>query len=254
MRALLIVIAILAALPARAADIAIALTDDFIRVDTGFAGARLVLFGAVTGIDDPENTVDIISVVRGPETRFDIRRLEKRNLIWMPGEARAIDGAPGLYLTSATKNITDIAPLPDQAAHHLGADHLDIQASPATQTPDQITDTSENELFKNAFLNEVEDLGLYRNIVGGVDFKKSGLFTINVNLPATTPVGDYAVSVYLYRNGELLGEDTAQLAVNKVGAERRIYELAHNRPVSYGVFCVILSLFAGWAASLAFRK
>jgi len=254
MRTLLIVITLLAALPARAADIAIALTDDFVRVDTSFAGARLVLFGAVTGIDDPENTVDIISVVRGPETRFDIRRLEKRNLIWMPGEARAVDGAPGLYLTSATKSITDIAPLPDQAAHHLGADHLDIQAARATQTPEQIADTSENEVFKNAFLNEVEDLGLYRNIVGGVDFKKSGLFTINVNLPATTPVGDYAVSVYLYRNGELLGQDTAQLAVNKVGAERQIYELAHNRPVSYGVFCVIVSLFSGWAASLAFRK
>lgn len=252
MRALLIALALLAAPPARAADIAIALTDDFIRVDTSFSGARLVLFGAVTGIDSPESAVDIVSVVRGPDMQFDVRRLEKRNLIWMPGETHVIESAPGLYLTTATKRIMDIAPLPDQAAYDLGADFLDIKAPAATDK--SIEDNEHAELFKNAFLNEVEDLGLYRNIVGGVDFKKGGLFTINVNLPATTPVGDYAVSVYLYRNGELLGQDTAQLAVNKVGVERRIYELAHNRPVSYGVFCVVLSLFAGWVAAFAFRK
>ncbi|MHA7871099.1 MAG: TIGR02186 family protein [Hyphococcus sp.] len=263
MKHVLAALGFLFAAPASAADIAIALTDDFIRVDTGFAGARLVLFGAVSGLDNPGENVDIISVVRGPDTRYEIRQLEKRNLIWMPGRSHVIEGAPGLYLTTATKPVADIAPLPDQAAYGLGADYLDIAAlnevinaagEQAGGPESARMDAAEKTLFEKAFLNEIEDQGLYRDVVGGVEFKKGGLFTIDVNLPANTPVGDYEISVFLYRNGVLLGRDSAMLAVNKVGVERRIYELAHGRPVSYGVACVALSLLAGWLAGLAFRK
>jgi len=242
--------------PAQAADIAIALTDDRVEVDTGFAGARLTLFGAVSGVDAPAagsvaEGIDIISVIRGPATEFEIRQYEKKNLIWTPGKARAIKDAPGLYLTNATRPITDIAPLPDQAAYHLGADFLDVAATSA----DQETQGGEHsEIFANAFLTEIEDAGLYHDRVGGIEFKKGALFAINVDLPANTPVGDYTVGVFLYQDGVLLGRDSAELVVNKVGIERRIYDLAHDQPVSYGIFCVALSLFAGWIAALAFRK
>lgn len=248
---LIIALIAAAAIPAKAADIAIALTDDFIRVDTGFAGARLTLFGAVTGVENPAESVDIVSVIRGPDADFDIRRIERRHLIWMPGDVHRIENAPGLYLTNATKPITDIAPLPDQAAYHLGADFLDVTARRATETD---ADADHDRLFADAFLTEAEDTGLYQDRVGGVAFKKGALFTINADLPPDTPVGEYAVSVFLFRNGELLSRDSARLAVNKVGIERRIYEIAYKRPVSYGVFCVVLSLLAGWLASLAFRK
>ena len=259
--ALALLIAALAA-PALAddpAEIAIALTDEQVEVDTGFAGARLTLFGAVTGVDNPAETVDIVSVVRGPDARFRIRRLERRNLIWTPGAPHLVEAAPGLYITTATRPVTDIAPLPDQAAYRLGADHLDIAvtAGAATQTANG-GDAAEAEngplLYRNAFLTEIEDKGLYRDIVGGVEFKKGGLFTIDVDLPATTPVGEYAVAVYLYRDGVLLGQDATRLSVDKVGIERQIYDLAHDQPVTYGVLCVAMSLFAGWIASVAFRK
>lgn len=254
MRTLIAIFSMFFATPAISANIAIALTDDLVRVDTGFDGARLVLFGAVTGIDNPETLIDIVSVVRGPDAPFSVRHVEKRNLIWMPGEAQRIERAPGLYVTTSTKRLTDIAPLPDQAAYRLGADFLDIKTVPLIEPETTLYANDHATIFKNAFLSEFEDRGLYKETVGGVEFKKSGLFIINVDLPATTPVGDYDVFVYLYRNGELLAGDTAQLAVNKVGMERRIYELAHNRPVSYGVFCVIISLLAGWFAAFAFRK
>ena len=77
---------------------------------------------------------------------------------------------------------------------------------------------------------------------------------MHIALPPTTPVGDYRVDVYLFRDGELLSRDSAQLAVNKVGLERRIYELAQTRPIAYGITCVAVSLIAGWLAAAAFRK
>ncbi len=242
---------------AQAAEIAIALTNDHVEVDTGFSGARLTLFGAISGIEAPETGagVDIISVIRGPATQFEIRQLQKSGPIWMPGNTHAIKDAPGLYLTNANRPITDIAPLPDQAAYHLGTDFLKIDATQDhREAPDEAQTSAQAELFAKAFVTEVEDAGLYRDRIGGVEFKKGSLFAINVDLPANTPVGDYSVAVYLYQDGVLLGRDEADLVVNKVGIERRIFDLAHNQPVTYGILCVAISLFAGWIAALAFRK
>ncbi len=242
---------------AQAADIAIALTNDHVEVDTGFSGARLTLFGAVSGVEAPHAGagVDIISVIRGPATQFQIRRLQKTGPIWMPGAMHAIKGAPALYLTNANRQITDIAPLPDQAAYHLGADFLKIHTvRGAGETPEEMQDGAHNEVFAKAFVTEARDAGLYRDRIGGVEFKKGALFTITVELPANTPVGEYSVAVYLYQGGMLLGRDEAELVVNKVGIERRIFDLAHDQPVTYGILCVVISLFAGWIAALAFRK
>lgn len=246
-------VSVFACAQAEAADIDIAFTDDRVEVDTGFSGARLTLFGAVTGVDDPANTIDIISVIRGPDARFEIRRMEKSRLIWAPGKARVIDNAPGLYHTYATRDIDDIALLPTQSAYRLEADYLNINVS-EDGASEIVGDDASPSLFRHAFLSEAEKRGIYRAHKGGVEFKKGALFTIAVNLPADTPVGEYAVSVFLFQDGEVLDSDVTTLAVNKVGAERRIYEFAHNRPVSYGLFCVFVSLMAGWMASLAFRK
>ncbi len=247
MRLLLLALALFAT-KAAAAEVEIALTEERVEVDAGFAGARLTLFGAVTGIEDPAS-IDMISVIRGPETRFKVRQVEKNNLIWTPGPPHAVGPAPGLYLTYSTRPVDDIAPLPLQADYHLDADYLDIAIQDHLNAPPK-----NPGLFRSAFLSEAEAAGLYGARTKGVSFKKNALFTIDARLPANTPVGDYEVAVYLFRNGEMIGADTASLAVNRVGVERRIYDFAHLRPVSYGIFCVALSLLAGWVASLAFRK
>ncbi|WDI30310.1 TIGR02186 family protein [Hyphococcus flavus] len=239
--------------PSNAADIEVAFTDDRVEVDTGFSGARMTLFGAVTGIENHAEAIDIVSVIRGPDARFEIRRMEKSNLIWTPGDAQVVTGAPGLYHTYATRDVNDIAPLPVQAANRLNPAFLDVLLTPKQSPENNIGQEISNE-FRDAFFEEAAALDLYRARTSGIQFKKGALFTVNVDLPANTPVGDYAVSIFLFQDGEILASDIATLAVNKVGAERRIYEFAHNRPVSYGLFCVFLSLLAGWAASLAFRK
>lgn len=247
--AFLLILALIAA-RASAAEIAVAFTDDTVDVDAGFAGARVTLFGAVAGIDDPQGAVDLIAVIRGPAASFHVRRLQRRNLIWMPGDVHAIKSAPGLYLTAATRPIADIAPLPDQAAFRLGAHFLDFEA----ETPHENAESDDyRRPFIDAFISEFENRGLYDNRIGAVSFKKGALFVIEADLPANTPVGEYGVAVYLYQDGRLLGQDSARLLVDKVGLERRIYELAHRRPVSYGFLCVALSLFAGWIAALVFR-
>ncbi|MET3588574.1 hypothetical protein ABID21_004710, partial [Pseudorhizobium tarimense] len=38
------------------------------------------------------------------------------------------------------------------------------------------------------------------------------------------------------------------------GLEQAITDAAHNRPVLYGMGCVLMALFTGWGASIIFRK
>lgn len=247
MKALVLSLSLLAS-QAAAADIEIALADERVEVDTGFSGARLVLFGAVTGIDNP-SSLDMVSVIRGPDERFTIRQVEKNNLIWTPGPRHAVGPAPGLYLTYSTRPVDDVAPLPLQAEYRLDADYLDIPVDVHRSAAPE-----DAALLRSAFLSEAEAAALYHVRTGGIAFKTDALFTIDAGLPANTPVGEYEVAVYLFRDGEMIGSDMTALAVNRAGLERRIYEIAHQRPVSYGIFCVALSLLAGWIGSFAFRK
>ena len=247
MRTLLLSLtALFASTTAHSADIAVALTDDRIEVDADFSGAAVTLFGAVTGAEDPADAFNIIAVVTGPPGDFHVRPLEKRGLIWLPGKPEIIEGAPRFYASKATRPIRDIAPLPDQAKFELGAENI--------RAVDLYADADAAHPFHAAFLDALETNGQYSDRVGGVSFVKGALFTVDLALPADTPVGDYAVAVYLYQDGALISHDTAALRVNKVGLERRIFDFAHGRPVLYGLLCVAVSLLAGWIAGLAFRK
>ncbi|HEV7418025.1 MAG TPA: TIGR02186 family protein, partial [Tianweitania sediminis] len=44
------------------------------------------------------------------------------------------------------------------------------------------------------------------------------------------------------------------LRVVKTGLEQAITDAAHNRPILYGLACVLIAVITGWGASLIFRK
>ena len=75
-----------------------------------------------------------------------------------------------------------------------------------------------------------------------------------VELPAVAPTGQYFAEVWLFQDGEPVSVSNLTLTVEKVGIERDIFEFAHRRPWTYGVLCVILAMFTGWAASRIFRR
>ena len=63
--------------PAGAQDLVVDLSDPVVAVTTGFAGARLVLFGATEGRGD------LIVIVRGPSQNAVVRRKEKVAGVWV---------------------------------------------------------------------------------------------------------------------------------------------------------------------------
>lgn len=250
---------ILSANAARGADIAIALTDDLVEVDAGFAGAKVVLFGALIGetvgptrarVED----YDIVAVVRGPAAMFRLRPMLRQRMIWLPGPAIDI-GAPEVLLTSATRALDEIAPRETLRELGVGADAVSLAAALAPSEAGAAFVRASGALaVSEAFLDHVRREGRFRETAGAVNFRKGALFSIDIELAPATPVGEYSVDVFLFREGALVSRDDARLSVGKVGIERSVYELAHGTPLAYGLGCVLISLAAGWLAAAAFRK
>ncbi|CAN0450670.1 unnamed protein product, partial [Discosporangium mesarthrocarpum] len=68
------------------------------------------------------------------------------------------------------------------------------------------------------------------------------------------PIGDYQVTVHLFKNGEHVSSENTPLTVQKVGLEAQIYDFAHNHAAWYGAIAIIIALMAGWLAGVIFRR
>jgi uncharacterized protein (TIGR02186 family) len=257
-RAVLAAIALLLIAPARANDVAIALTDEVIEIDAGFSGARIVLFGVVKTSEPgafPQGEFEIAAAVKGPPTTFRMRPFEKKEMIWAPGPAIDID-APGSMLTLSTRPLLEIADAP--ALEDLGlvasSERLARAVRPQSRRAAARLENLGADYVAASFLDEARRRRLIEDSAGVVDFRKAGLFAIEVFLPPTTPIGDYTAEVFLFRNRELVSRDLASLSVRKTGIESIIYNYAHKRPLAYGVACVAFSVISGLLAAWAFRR
>ena len=65
--------------------------------------------------------------------------------------------------------------------------------------------------------------------------------------------GVYTARIFLTRQGQVVAEFERTLDVRKVGLERWIYTLAHERPLVYGLLSLAIAIAAGWGASALFR-
>jgi hypothetical protein len=71
---------------------------------------------------------------------------------------------------------------------------------------------------------------------------------------SNVPTGVYAADIYLLQNGRAVSISRKTLAVRKAGVEATIFEFAHQHSAIYGIFAIVVALFAGWLAGVIFRK
>ena len=108
--------------------------------------------------------------------------------------------------------------------------------------------------FRQAFRRLQEANGLYERDPSGVRFVSSSLFKASLRLPADVPNGVHTVRAYLFKSGKFVTEKALPLRVIKTGIEQTITDAAHERPIEYGIFSVLLAVLTGWTASYVFRK
>jgi uncharacterized protein (TIGR02186 family) len=229
----------------------IGISTSEIAITSDFSGADLTVFGALTNTDQLLLAIgqyDIVVTLEGPRDWTTVRRKERLFGIWVNRTSLTFERMPISYSLASTRPVEEIAEDGILTSLGIGIDHLAL-------TPTGFISNSANlREFREAFRRLKQNGGLYQRDTGGVRFVSSSLFQARLRLPANIPNGVHTVHAYLFKSGEFIGERELPLRVIKTGLEEAITEAAHQQPLAYGTFAVLLALITGWAASLIFRK
>jgi uncharacterized protein (TIGR02186 family) len=233
---------------AQAEDLVSGISQDIIQITSNYTGTDIVVFGAIEqGLarQDSESRRDIVVVVRGPGQPMVVRRRDRIAGVWVNRDAARFEGLPAYYYLASTAPLARIATPDALARYGIGVQGLH---------PSQVGSHHDPEPFRQAAFRRLRREGLYSESPGSIDFLSETLFRTRVPVPASVTRGQYNVEVYLFRDGEVVSAQSTPLFVDATGLERRLFNLAHEAPLSYGLACVFMAMLLGWISSVLFRR
>ncbi|MFC7047758.1 TIGR02186 family protein [Emcibacter nanhaiensis] len=254
---LLLLLAVVAASPARAERLVTDLSDNMIDINARFSGTDLMVFGAID-MDIPQDDgghgvvvegmdYDMIVVVTSDPKDMMIRRKERISGIWVNKGMEELSGVPGYYALGTTRHLDDLLAPAVRKQYQIGLDNISLPLS-------QGLDAEEREGYRAGFIRNMKAKGLYKEEFGNINMREGILFWARMYFPANMPVGDYKTTVYLVRQGDIVLSRTTGLHVDKVGLERMIYNFAQQSPAAYGLVAILVALVAGWLGGFLSRK
>ena len=195
-----------------------------IKIQSGFTGAELLLFGAIIyprGVA-PEGQIDVAVVLRGPTKAITLREKQKIAGIWINADSTDFRSVPAYYAIASSRPLNEIVKGKTAAIYELGLDQL--QLSPTGEI-----DTSEQRRFVSGLVDLNRRDGLYRQDAGSVQITDQVLYRARLSIPSSVPVGTYTAETLLIRDGRvMIADDNVKVEISKIGFEQFITLLAQN--------------------------
>ncbi len=192
---------------------------------------------------------DIVIRVTGPEEPLVLQKKGKKyGLLWMNVDEVHYQAVPTVYLLRSSRKLEDIAAPGTLSRLKLGFDALKDQVAAGSEDGARELFGELIKLKQRDHLFCCEAAGLQLDPVGAGRQEATGEFF----LPAKTPVGDYTVDVYSFREGEgeLIG--TAKIHLERSSAVSFITSLATDHGLLYGCLAVAVAVLAGLSTGLIF--
>jgi uncharacterized protein (TIGR02186 family) len=245
-RAFLIILAL--ASPAAAEQVVAALSQDRVAISTSFDGSEILVYGAIKreapAPEDPP--LAVIVTVAGPDEAVVVRRKDRVAGIWVNVEGVEVQRAPSFYAVAST------APL-DEALSETEDLRWRITPPSKLRAVGAAATAQDAPAFLDALIRVRLAEGLYVVAPQTVQLRDETLFSAEIALPSALTEGNYDTRVFLTRGGAVIDAFETTIFVQKVGLERFIYTLAHERPLIYGILSLAIAIAAGWTASAVFR-
>jgi uncharacterized protein (TIGR02186 family) len=245
----LVLLLIVMALPAKAEEVLAGLSQNRISITANFDGSEILIFGAVKREAPPPpgaGPLAVVITVAGPSEPVTVRRKEKRWGIWVNHDAVEVDAAPSFYAIATSGPFSDVMTEVEDLRHKVSIP----RAIRSVGAPDAVADA---EAFTEALIRIRKKNDLYQLRETTIELTDETLFQTSVALPANLTQGEYATRFFLTRDGKVIDDYETVIFVNKVGLERLLYTLAHERPLVYGLLSLAIAIAAGWLASAVFR-
>ena len=245
---------LLATCGAQAETLTTTLSSEKVGIASNFTGAEIAVFGQINrdgGTVARAAGYDVVVSVRGPKGTVVVR--EKKpfalGLFWLNLDQRKYIAIPAFISVLSNRPLSEISTPELRARWHIGVDNL---------VPAQGDRTKADFAMEPEFRVALARLRVGQNLFGehpkAVTFIGTNLFRANVLLPGTVPLGRYEVDVALFVEGAQLATSNASFTVTKSGVEQTITGAARDNALAYGFGASMFALFAGWLASVVFRR
>ncbi|HSQ99078.1 MAG TPA: TIGR02186 family protein [Sphingomicrobium sp.] len=220
-----------------------------VQISYRFAGAQLLLFGAIAYPDGraPSQPADIAVVLRGPVQPILVREKQKIAGIWMNADSSRFRSAPSFYAVASSRPIRDLVDDRTASIYELGIHNL--QLSPGGGSLPE-----KEQHFEAGLLDLRSRAGLYSENPHGVEINHGILYRAVMTIPGQVPVGTYTAETFLIDRGRVIAAATRDIEIDKSGFERDVWLASRRHRLAYGLASVALSLGLGWAAAIAFRR
>ncbi|MEL6913926.1 MAG: TIGR02186 family protein [Pseudomonadota bacterium] len=229
-------------------DIVADLSQKQVAITTTFTGSEILVFGAVrrSAEVDARFPLEAVVTVAGPSEPVTVRRKDRMAGIWINTAEVEVDAAPSFYAIASSGPLFEVLSYTEDLRHGISK----ARAIRLVGAAGQVSNPTD---FREALIRIREAEGSYDRDDGGVLVMEEALLRASVGLPANLVEGDYAVRIFLTRGRQVVSTFETTIAVEKVGLERFLYNLAHERPLVYGIMSLVIAIAAGWLASAAFR-
>jgi uncharacterized protein (TIGR02186 family) len=220
-----------------------------IQIRYTFAGAQLLLFGAIVypGGRTPAHTPDVVVVVKGPAEAIVVRQKQRIAGIWMNADSSRFRSAPSYYAVASSKPISQLVDNRTAAIYELGVRNLQLSPGSAA-LPEKA------RRFEEGLLDLRQRRGLYSENPHGVEISDGVLYRAVITIPSQVPVGTYTAETFLVDDGRVVTAATRDIEIGKSGFERFVALAARRHDALYGLFAALLSLALGWSAAAIFRR
>ncbi len=207
-----------------------------VEITTAFVGDSVLVFGAF----DPPG--DVVVVVRGQPRPAVVRRKVNVAGIWINGPSARFASLPNFYAVGGTRPVWEAMEPNERRGATVGLD-----------TVSMLSRGSQDPAFRDALIRIRDTQGLYNGRIG-VDVIGGRLFRAQVPIPALIEPGDYLIDVMLVREGRIMARQELALAVVRTGFAADVNRVARQQPALYGLACIAIAAFAGWAGAFLFRR
>jgi uncharacterized protein (TIGR02186 family) len=236
------------ALPAAAEEVVADLSQDRVSISTSFDGSEILVFGAIKreapAPEDPP--LAVIVTVAGPDQSVVVRRKDRVAGIWVNVEGIEVEQAPSFYAVASSAPLGEALSQTEDLRWRITTRQKLRAVGAASMAADA-------PAFLDALVRVREADGLYARAEESVELRDATLFSTEIALPSALTEGNYVARIFLTRGGAVIDNYETTIFVQKVGLERFIYTLAHERPLAYGILSLAIAIAAGWLASTVFR-
>ncbi|WP_422032490.1 TIGR02186 family protein [Roseovarius sp.] len=244
----LLVILLLFALPARAEEVVLGLSQDEVAITANFDGSHILVFGAVKReVPIPAGPpLQVVVAVSGPSKPVLVRRKERRFGIWLNTDSVLVDSAPSFYAVATSGPFGEVLTDVEDLRHRISIERAIRSVGAAMHIRGA-------QNFADAVVRIRERSGLYKIVEDSVAVDQQTLFRTAIDMPANLTEGEYSTRIFLTREGRVVSVYETTIDVRKVGLERWLYNMSREQPLFYGLMSLAIAIAAGWGASAAFR-